>query len=349
MPGAHARIGSPPNRAPQRSDPFQILQGCALLSQVHATLTQDWLGIKPDAVLGVSSGETNAMFATGAWHDMDAMFAEIDRVRHVHARDRRRVSGRSSAPGRIATPGRSSGPAGACWRRWPRSRPRWQGEEFAYLTMINAPADCLVAGQAAACRACRRQDRAPSLRGERERDHRPSSGREELGTGVARHSSPRDTACRRRALLFQRTRRRLHAGSRKRVADALTDQATGWRRFPPRGRRGLGRRRAHLCRTWAAQCLQRLDSQHSGRARASRRGAGPAAEWRRAVARRRGTAGGRRRRRRLSGARSLRWRAPACSADPPHAPRRVLSFPAHYPPVVLPLPAPQRRRRLAVH
>ena len=51
-------------------DPFQILQGCALLSMTHALLTQEWLGIKPDAMLGVSSGETNTMFASGAWHDM---------------------------------------------------------------------------------------------------------------------------------------------------------------------------------------------------------------------------------------------------------------------------------------
>ena len=36
------------------------------------------MGLKPDAVMGVSSGETNAIFATGAWHDMDAMFAEIE-------------------------------------------------------------------------------------------------------------------------------------------------------------------------------------------------------------------------------------------------------------------------------
>ena len=60
------------------SDPFSVLQGCAMLSQAHAILTQDLLGLRPAAMLGVSSGETNSLFASGAWHDMDAMFGEID-------------------------------------------------------------------------------------------------------------------------------------------------------------------------------------------------------------------------------------------------------------------------------
>ena len=59
-------------------DPFKILQGCSMLSQVHGIVTQEWLGIKPDALLGVSSGETNFVFASGAWHDMDEMFGEMD-------------------------------------------------------------------------------------------------------------------------------------------------------------------------------------------------------------------------------------------------------------------------------
>lgn len=46
---------------PAAGDPFQVLQGCALLSQLHAALTQEWLGIQPDAVIGVSSGETNSI------------------------------------------------------------------------------------------------------------------------------------------------------------------------------------------------------------------------------------------------------------------------------------------------
>jgi acyl transferase domain-containing protein len=110
-------------RRPAASDPFQVLQGCALLSQLHATLTQEWLGIQPDAVLGVSSGETNSMFATGAWHDMDAMFAEIDasgmytrEIAGEYAAARRAWADRSQA--------RSSGAAGACWRRWQKCKPR---------------------------------------------------------------------------------------------------------------------------------------------------------------------------------------------------------------------------------
>jgi acyl transferase domain-containing protein len=114
-------------RRPAASDPFQVLQGCALLSQLHATLTQEWLGIRPDAVLGVSSGETNSMFATGAWHDMDAMFAEID-ASGMYTRE---IAG-DYAGGAAGVGGSQSRPdpvelAGACWRPWPRCRPRCKG------------------------------------------------------------------------------------------------------------------------------------------------------------------------------------------------------------------------------
>ena len=101
------------------SDPFSVLQGCAMLSQAHAILTQDLLGLRPAAMLGVSSGETNSLFASGAWHDMDAMFEEIDRsgmyTREIAgeyqaaARAWHDRSGRTTRMGRLAR-------AGACGR-----------------------------------------------------------------------------------------------------------------------------------------------------------------------------------------------------------------------------------------
>ena len=107
-------------------DPFKILQGCSLLSQVHGIVTQEWLGIKPDALLGVSSGETNFVFASGAWHDMDEMFGEMD-TSGMYTRE---IAGEYDtarhAPGRTRTSRPSTGPAGACWPRSPRSKPRWR-------------------------------------------------------------------------------------------------------------------------------------------------------------------------------------------------------------------------------
>ena len=130
--------------------PFEILQGCTLLSQVHAVLMREWLGLEPQAVLGVSSGETNSVFAMDAWHDMDAMFKAMDdEGMYTH-----------EIAGDYATAKRA-------WQDQDVDEIEWVGwrilapvaeveaaladEPLAYLTMINAPADCLIAGQADAC------------------------------------------------------------------------------------------------------------------------------------------------------------------------------------------------------
>lgn len=65
----------------EAESPIAVLQGCTLLSQVHADITQHILGIAPDAMLGISSGETNSLFAAGAWRDMQGLFADIDQSR----------------------------------------------------------------------------------------------------------------------------------------------------------------------------------------------------------------------------------------------------------------------------
>ncbi len=131
------------------SDPFALLQGCALLSQAHAILSQDVLGLRPDAFLGVSSGETNSLFASGAWHDMDAMFAEIEQA-GMYSRE---IAGEYRVAARVW----QVEPQRVEWAGWRVLAPvaevqaALQDEPLAYLTMINAPADCLVAGQADAC------------------------------------------------------------------------------------------------------------------------------------------------------------------------------------------------------
>ncbi|MFN2167000.1 MAG: hypothetical protein ACK2U9_12160, partial [Anaerolineae bacterium] len=129
---------------------FEILQGCTLLSQAHAVLTREWLKLEPQAVLGVSSGETNSVFALDAWRDMDAMFAAMD-SQGMYTRE---------IAGDYATAKRAWQDRGVDeidWVGWRVLAPVAEveaalaGEAFAYLTMINAPADCLIAGQADAC------------------------------------------------------------------------------------------------------------------------------------------------------------------------------------------------------
>jgi PfaB family protein len=318
---------------PAASDPFQVLQGCALLSQLHATLTQDWLGIKPDAVLGVSSGETNSMFATGAWHDMDAMFAEID-ASGMYTRE---IAGEYAAA-RRAWAERQPGPIS--WSGWRVLAPvaeveaALQGEEFAYLTMINAPADCLVAGQADACRRVvekiglqRCVENANEIIA-----HHPAVKSWEAEWRTIHHRETRPVEGIR---FYSNARGGAYTPDRESVANALTDQATGgvdfrrvveaaWndgvRIFVEHGPR-------NVCSGWIRNILGErvhlvvaLDRPQNGvdqllDAVAQLVAAGVDVDYQVLVS---------------------ALAAPVTATGPVSAPRRVLSFPAHYPPVVLP-------------
>ncbi|MFO1496275.1 MAG: beta-ketoacyl synthase N-terminal-like domain-containing protein [Lysobacterales bacterium] len=54
------------------------LWGASALSQMHLELSQRLLGLRADAWLGYSSGETNALVAAGVWRDPDALMAAME-------------------------------------------------------------------------------------------------------------------------------------------------------------------------------------------------------------------------------------------------------------------------------
>ena len=64
-----------PGREPL--EPFAALQTSLLLSQIHAQFVLYELGIQADAVVGLSSGETNSLLALGAWRDMEDLYQEM--------------------------------------------------------------------------------------------------------------------------------------------------------------------------------------------------------------------------------------------------------------------------------
>lgn len=59
---------------------FNQLCGSSFLSQFHAELSQNLLGIKPKAVLGLSSGETNSLIAMNAWESIEKLLIDIQNV-----------------------------------------------------------------------------------------------------------------------------------------------------------------------------------------------------------------------------------------------------------------------------
>ncbi|HEX6763957.1 MAG TPA: beta-ketoacyl synthase N-terminal-like domain-containing protein, partial [Polyangiaceae bacterium] len=61
-----------------RATPAQKLSGASFLTQLHAELTRGLLAVRPDAAVGYCSGETNALFALGAWTDANGFMRAVD-------------------------------------------------------------------------------------------------------------------------------------------------------------------------------------------------------------------------------------------------------------------------------
>ncbi len=132
-------------------DPFKQLKGCALLCQEHAWIAHHRLGLKPRAALGLSSGESNALFAFGVWNDMRAMFQEIEDSRmYGHW-----LTGACESAARAWNLPDGQRPA---WRNWrilapvATVREVLADHEHVALTIIQSPGDCCIGGDETACR-----------------------------------------------------------------------------------------------------------------------------------------------------------------------------------------------------
>jgi acyl transferase domain-containing protein/3-hydroxymyristoyl/3-hydroxydecanoyl-(acyl carrier protein) dehydratase/1-acyl-sn-glycerol-3-phosphate acyltransferase len=132
------------------ADPLDQLWGASLLTQAHANITLGTLGLEPTAAIGYSSGESNALFAFGAWNDIDGMIADGAKgtlfqadlcASHDAAHAYARRIGKTFT--RWTT---FSVAAGAS-----EVRDALDGEPLAFLSIVNAPGDCVIAGDADAC------------------------------------------------------------------------------------------------------------------------------------------------------------------------------------------------------
>ena len=125
---------------------LEQLWGASALSQLHLELSQDLLGLKADAWLGYSSGETNALVASGTWCDPDALLAEMETsglVTHELGGDFAAIERVWKKPVR--------------WASWtvlaPLSEVRAAiaNEPRVHIAIINSDDDCLIAGDEDAC------------------------------------------------------------------------------------------------------------------------------------------------------------------------------------------------------
>ena len=122
------------------------LWGASALAQLHSELTLNLLGLQPDAWLGYSSGETNALVAAGVWPDADGL-----------AQDMANSELLSHQLGGEFTAVRELWQEPVDWRCWTIAAPlalvreALASEKRAHLAIINSDQDCLIAGDASAC------------------------------------------------------------------------------------------------------------------------------------------------------------------------------------------------------
>ena len=143
LPGALAWAFADDDRQPSA---LEQLWGASALSQLHLELSQGLLGLKADAWLGYSSGETNALIASGTWSNPDALMADMERsglVTHELGGEFAAVARAWNRPVR--------------WASWTVLAPLAEvraaiaGVERVHIAIINGEQDCLIAGDEDGC------------------------------------------------------------------------------------------------------------------------------------------------------------------------------------------------------
>ena len=129
--------------------PLDQLWGSSFVCQLHAEISQRVLGLTPSATIGYSSGESNALFAMGAWNDLGEMI-KASRAGSIFTSD---LVGTFEAPRKAW---KKLGSTGSIWSNYLVSAPVDQvktalaNEPLVHLTSINTPDDCVIGGEATA-------------------------------------------------------------------------------------------------------------------------------------------------------------------------------------------------------
>ena len=133
--------------------PLDQLWGTSFVCQLHAEITRHVLDLKPQATIGYSSGESNALFAMGAWNDLGEMM-KASRIGSAFTED---LVGAFAAPRRAWKKLGLAEAESATWASYVIAAPvdevkaALAGEALAHLTIINSAEDCVIGGEASAC------------------------------------------------------------------------------------------------------------------------------------------------------------------------------------------------------
>ncbi|HWZ50724.1 MAG TPA: beta-ketoacyl synthase N-terminal-like domain-containing protein [Granulicella sp.] len=136
--------------APQPSHMDQ-LRGFSLLCHAHTHLTRDFLKLHPAAAIGISSGESSALFCMGAWERPEQMFREIEDS-GLYSRE---LAGEFRAVERAwGALGHHEPVRWICWRIFlpiEEVQAVVANHALAHILLIHSPEDCLIGGSVDAC------------------------------------------------------------------------------------------------------------------------------------------------------------------------------------------------------
>lgn len=129
---------------------MQRIWAATTLSVVHTSLTRDTLGLRPQSVIGYSSGATSALISLGYWQQLGPLIADsVADPLFAGA-----LTGPCSA---VRTQWGRKGIAGERWATHVVGAPREQveealaGEKAVHLTAVNSPQSCTIGGEEAGC------------------------------------------------------------------------------------------------------------------------------------------------------------------------------------------------------
>jgi acyl transferase domain-containing protein/3-hydroxymyristoyl/3-hydroxydecanoyl-(acyl carrier protein) dehydratase len=131
---------------------LERIRSAARLATLHTELCQGLLGLRPDAAIGYSSGETAALVALGAWPDAEGLYTAA-RESGLFTRE---LTGELRA---VRRAWERAGVTGTRWSSYLVTAPLERvHEEIAqepavHLMAVNAPGVCVVGGEARACAA----------------------------------------------------------------------------------------------------------------------------------------------------------------------------------------------------
>jgi acyl transferase domain-containing protein len=134
-----------PWRAAAGTGVLERIWGAALLAGVHADITRDVLGLRPDAAIGYSSGESTALAALGAWPHPAPLLDDL------RASDLFR-DGLTGGFGVLRQAWRERGVPETGWASYLVGAPVEQvraalaGAKAVHLMVVNAPRSCVIGG-----------------------------------------------------------------------------------------------------------------------------------------------------------------------------------------------------------